>query len=300
MSNLLPRQSRRKPFIASLSAVVATVAVASVIGLMAAVPSHGTDFSNLLPGGSIKNSDGLIGLVGEPFDGGDWTYSEIGLDATWQASDVNCEETYDLASVLCDPAPTTDVRGTLTQNTFDVGLSWDMVNQSSIGYVVVDLGQASTFSSLEVFQMMTDAESNGADGQTTRAELFVSNADTDTWPTQGGGSWTSVVSGAVANGTLQPGTGPLTNTSVTTFDFDAISGRYVMLYLENDGTYDEDSYIEAAGVKLFGYAGAPPEATGEPSLAATGFTGAPLGIAALLLLVGGAVLVIRGRQAAAK
>ncbi len=133
---------------------------------------------------------------------------------------------------------------------------------------MLDLGETSTFSSLEIYQMMCSA------GQITQAELFVSSTDSDTWPTQSDDSWTSITSGPVANGADQTGDRPCTNTSVSTFNFAATTGRYVRLYAQNDGTHDPDTsgYTEAAGAKLFGFAGAAPAPAAETEAATPGAT----------------------------
>lgn len=258
--NLLRRTGRTR--VLAATAAAAAVAVASVIGLAGISPSYAVDDeTNLLAGASVKNSDGLIGLVGVPFEDGAWTYAEesFAVDDVVPASAVDCTAIWDIVLILCDPAPTTDARGSLSQASVHTGFIWAMDDQESTGFVVLDLGQVSTFNSLEVYQMRR------SDGQATHAELFVSSAASDTWPTQGDDSWTSVVSGTVADGPDQTETAPLINTAVTTYDFAATSGRYVMLYVQNDGSYDADDYIEAAGAKLFGDEGATPTPSPTPS-----------------------------------
>jgi hypothetical protein len=281
---------------------VAAIAAASAIGMFSIAPAFATDDINLMPGGSIKNSDGLIGLVGEEFNDGDWSYTELLVGNEVSGAEADCESSYDAWHILCDPAPTTNTRGVLTSAFSNTGYTSSLDDASSISFLVVDLGQVSTFSSLEIYQMIE------ADGKVTHAEMFTSSADAETWPTQGDGSWTSVTSGTVANGTTLEGSEPYTNTSVTTFDFDATASRYVMFYFQNDGTHvdaDEDvidGYIEVAGVKLFGSAGAAAAPTPVPEvLATTGMNTGALagfaGIVALLLLAGAGMIAVRRTNA---
>lgn len=282
--------------------LVAAIAVASAIGMLSIAPASATDNPNVMKGASIKNSDGLIGLVGEPFNSGDWSYSELDLDESVSGADADCSSTYDAWHILCDPAPTTDVAGTLTSADSATGYTSSIDDSSSVSFIVVDLGQVSTFSSLEIYQMID------ADGKVTDAEMFASSADSDTWPTQGDGSWTSVTSGTVANGTTLEGSGPYTNTAVTTFSFDATTSRYVMFYFQNDGTYVDayddviDGYIEVAGVKLFGSAGEAAASTPVPeTLATTGLNTAVIagfvGVMALLLAAGAGMIAARRTKA---
>jgi hypothetical protein len=263
--------------------------------------------TNLLPGGSIRNSDGLIGLVGKPFfdegEEGNWSYDAGEIDEVTTGATADCEDTWNSWALLCDPAPTTNQRGAITQFDVDVGYTSSMDVQNSVSFIVVDLGQVSTFSSLEVYQMWN------SDGLVTHVEMFVSSM-TDTWPIQSLPSWTSVAggigedAGLVELGAIQTGTSPLlTNEAVTVFNFSEVSGRYVMFYFANDGRYENDQsgtdgYIEVAGVKLFGSAGnTDPTPTTAPaaSLAKTGAEVEWLLLGSLIAVVAGAGLFALGR-----
>jgi LPXTG-motif cell wall-anchored protein len=168
-----------------------------------------------------------------------------------------------------------------------------MDDQNSVSFIVVDLGQVSTFSSLEVYQMWN------SDGLVTHVEMFVSSM-TDIWPIQSLPSWTSVAggigedAGLVELGAIQTGTSPLllTNEAVTVFNFSEVSGRYVMFYFANDGRYENDQsgtdgYIEVAGVKLFGSVGNT-GSTPTPTLANTGADVELLLVGSLTSIVAGA------------
>jgi hypothetical protein len=174
-----------------------------------------------------------------------------------------------------------------------------MDDQNSVSFIVVDLGQVSTFSSLEVYQMWN------SDGLVTHVEMFVSSM-TDTWPIQSLPSWTSVAggigedAGLVELGAIQTGTSPLplTNEAVTVFNFSEVSGRYVMFYFANDGRYENDQsgtngYIEVAGVKLFGSAG---NTDPTPTLASTGAEVDLMALGSLIAVVAGSAFVAIGRR----
>jgi len=253
--------------------------------------------TNLLPGGSIRNSDGLIGLVGKPFfdegQQGNWSYDAGEIDEVTTGATADCEDTWTSWALLCDPAPTTNQRGAITQFDADVGYTSSMDDQNSVSFIVVDLGQVSTFSSLEVYQMWN------SDGLVTHVEMFVSSM-TDIWPIQSLPSWTSVAggigedAGLVELGAIQTGTSPLllTNEAVTVFNFSEVSGRYVMFYFANDGRYENDQsgtdgYIEVAGVKLFGSVGNT-GSTPTPTLANTGADVELLLVGSLTSIVAGA------------
>lgn len=246
---------------------------------------------NLLRTGTVNNSDGRMGLVGHAFNGGEWSYTDMDPDTTATADDTICGQNWDVRQLLCDPSPTTDTQGTLTQAGQDTGFTSSIDDGLDTSFMIVDLGDVATFRSLEVYQM------HDSDGQVTHAELLVSSNRTDTWPTQSDGSWTSVASGTVAEGSVQTGSGPYTNTAVTEYTFDDTVGRYVMFYFENDGSYTEDGYIEVAGAKLFGTFGAADsssetDTSTELALADTGINsglvtaGLGLGVAGLLTVVG--------------
>jgi hypothetical protein len=242
--------------------------VVAISAALIALPFSGANATtdiNLLRTGTVSNSDGRMGLVGYAFDGGDWSYTAMDPDTTATADDTICGDSWDVRQLLCDPSPTTDARGSLTQASEDTGYTSSIDSSASTAFIIVDLGDVATFHSLEVYQM------HGSDGQVTDAELLVSSNQTDTWPTQADGSWTSVASGPVAEGSVQTGTGPYTNT--------------------------QDGYIEVAGAKLFGTFGAADsssetDTSTELALADTGIdsglvtAGLGLGVAGLLTVVG--------------
>jgi hypothetical protein len=243
--------------------------------------------------GTVQNTDGYMGIVGVTGDDTYlFNYTTLAQGTSVAAADVDCTSSWDAALILCDSAPTTNVSGTLTQIDGNGGYTSNMQSADTLSYIVVDLGASRTFSSLEVFQMTE------SDGAVTRAELYVSDNLTDTWPTQADASWTQVAAGPIADGPDLAGTGPYTNTTVTPFGFDAVSGRYVMFYFQNDGTYDADGWIEVAGVKLFGTTtvAAVPAPAPDPALAATGVDVAPAGLIGLLALLGGAALFVVARR----
>lgn len=127
-----------------------------------------------------------------------------------------------------------------------------------------------------------------SDGNVTSASLDVSSATGDEWPTAEDGSWNSVVVESDLNDeTVLDGTGPYTNTDVTTFDFAETTGRYVKLTFWNDGSFDNDEYIEVAGAKLFGHRNA---------LAETGVDGLGLGLAGVIAASAVAVGVAARRR----
>jgi LPXTG-motif cell wall-anchored protein len=277
---------------------------ASLVIFAVPIGASADEETNLLPGGSIKNSDGLIGVLGEPFDEGYWSYDAGEVDEVTTGSTADCEDSWTSWALLCDPAPTTNQKGVLTQFSVDIGYTSSMDDQNTVSFIVVDLGQVSTFSSLEIYQMWD------SDGQVTHVEMFVSSTVTDTWPVQSDPSWTSVtggigeVAGEVALGTIQTGDAPsLTNEAETVFNFSEVSGRYVMFYFANDGRYDEDGYIEVAGVKLFGSVGNPGStptpaapATTTPTLAATGANVEWLFVAGLIAVVAGSGFLAVSRR----
>jgi hypothetical protein len=259
------------------------LAAALVVGT-SALSSHAVeeDVNLFALYSSITNDDGLIGLVGEPFNDGEWTY-DFGVDSdVLTAGSVDCEETWTSWQFLCDPAPTTNARGELTHAAEDIGYTSRMDDQDSVAFVVIDLGVVATFSSLEVYQMID------SDGNVTAISMDVSSATGDTSPTQGDDSWTNVVpTSPVVDESDFVGSAPYTNTDVSTFDFDDTTGRYVLLYMENDGSYEQDRYIEVGGAKLFGPRPAIPGSGGD-SLAPTGIEDNAAGFAGIVALVAGA------------
>jgi hypothetical protein len=244
--------------------------------------------------------------VGEPFNDANWTYDGLEVDQIKYGWAVDCAEDWLTAHLLCDPSPNKNARGIITQDSEDVGYTSDMSAQDSVSFIVVDLGQISTFYSLEVYQMW------GADGNVSHAQMFVSPTLTDTWPVQSDPSWVSVAggigndAGVVELGVTQGGTAPLlTNSAVTVFDFPEVTGRYVMFYFANDGRYADDDYIEVAGVKLFGSAvtqtSPTPTPTPTPTPSILAETGAEVEWLALVAVVAGTVvagvgLVALGRR----
>ena len=293
-----------------IRSLLSVLVTASLFSVALPVSASADEETNLLPGGSIRNSDGLIGLVGKPFfdegEEGNWSYDAGEIDEVTTGATADCEDVWTSWALLCDPAPTTNQRGVITQFNEDVGYTSSMDSQNSVSFIVVDLGQVSTFSSLEVYQMWD------SDGLVTHVEMFVSSM-TDTWPIQSLPSWTSVAggiggdAGLVELGEIQTGTYPLlTNEAVTVFNFSEVSGRYVMFYFANDGQYendqsDTDGYIEVAGVKLFGSAGnADPTptlaSTGAPTLASTGAEVELLALGSLIAVVVGSAFVAIGRR----
>jgi hypothetical protein len=259
---------------------------------------------NLIPSGSIKRSDGLIGVIGKAFNGCSWTYNCGAVDAVTSGDNADCTDSWRPDSILCDPAPTTNQRRVITQNHESVGFTSSMDDQDTVSFIVIDLGQVSTFSSLEIYQMW------GSDGNVSHVEMFVSSTLTDTWPVQSDLSWTSVAgkigddAGVVQLGVTQTGSSPqLTNSAVTEFDFTAATGRYVMFYFANDGRHPQDGYIEVAGVKLFGSeggAGSAPTPAPAPTLsltlANTGSNFDWLLLSSLIAVVAGAVFLAIGRN----
>jgi hypothetical protein len=297
-----------------IRSLLSVLVTASLFSVALPVSASADEETNLLPGGSIRNSDGLIGLVGKPFfdegEEGHWSYDAGEIDEVTTGATADCEDTWTSWALLCDPAPTTNQRGAITQFDEDVGYTsamiWDEDLEESdpetISFIVVDLGQVSTFSSLEVYQMWN------SDGLVTHVEMFVSSM-TDTWPIQSLPSWTSVAggigedAGLVALGAIQTGTAEiapnfLKNEAVTVFNFSEVSGRYVMFYFANDGRYendqsDTDEYIEVAGLKLFGSAG---NADPTPTLASTGAQVELLALGSLIAVVAGSAFVALGRR----
>ena len=289
-----------------IRSLLSVLVTASLFSVALPVSASADEETNLLPGGSIRNSDGLIGLVGKPFfdegEEGNWSYDAGEIDEVTTGATADCEDTWTSWALLCDPAPTTNQRGAITQFDEDVGYTSAMDSQNSVSFIVVDLGQVSTFSSLEIYQMWD------SDGLVTHVEMFVSSM-TDTWPIQSLPSWTSVAggigedAGLVALGATQTGTAEiapnfLKNEAVTVFNFSEVSGRYVMFYFANDGQYendqsDTDGYIEVAGVKLFGSAG---NADPTPTLASTGAEVELLALGSLITVAAGAALSALGRR----
>jgi hypothetical protein len=269
------------PLVGAVSIAAALFAGTSTLAAQAV-----SDDVNLFAAyGSIKNDDGLIGLVGEPFDGGDWTYSTADVGEVWSAGAVDCEDSWSSWQFLCDPAPTTNTRGELTQSRLNLGFTSAMDDQNSVGFVVIDLGEVSTFNSLEIYQMVD------SDGNVTGVSMEVSSATGDTWPTEGDESWSQVVpTSDVVDETDFSGSAPYTNTDVTTFDFEDATGRYVVLYFLNDASYENDEYIEVGGAKLFGH---------RSPLAETGVDSNAVGFAGVTALVAAAVGFAMRRRARA-
>jgi len=273
-----------RPLISSILLAAALVVGTSTLSSHAAAE----DVNLFATYGSITNDDGLIGLVGEPFNDREWTYSGGRVGLVWTPGSVDCEDTWTSWQFLCDPDPTTDTRGELTHADEDLGFTSDMDNQNSVAFVVIDLGAVATFSSLEIYQMID------SDGNVTAISMDVSSATGDTSPTQGDASWTQVVpTSAVVDESDFSGSAPYTNTDVSTFDFDDTTGRYVVLYMENDGSYENDSYIEVGGAKLFG-----PRLPSD-ELAATGSDDNAARIAGIIALVAGAAGFALRRRARA-
>lgn len=261
---------------------------------------------NLIPSGNIKRSDGLIGVIGEAFNGCYWTYNCGAVDVVTSGDNADCSNAWTPESILCDPAPTANQRGFITQNNQHVGFTSSMDDQNTVAFIVIDLGEISTFSSLEVYQMWD------SDGNVSHVEMFVSSTLTDAWPVQSDSSWTSVAgkigddAGVVQLGVAQTGLSPqLMNSAVTEFDFTAATGRYVMFYFANDGRHPQGGYIEVAGVKLFGSEGgsgsaptpAPaPTPTLSLTLADTGTNVSWILLGSLSAVVSGSVFIAIGRR----
>jgi LPXTG-motif cell wall-anchored protein len=288
---------------------------ALLVTLTFPVSASADEDTNLLPGGSIRNSDGLIGLVGKPFfdegESGYWSYDAGEIDEVTTGGTADCQDTWTSWALLCDPAPTTNQRGAITQFDENIGYTSSMDSPNSVSFIVVDLGQNSPFSSLEIYQMWD------SDGVVTHVEMFVSSTLGDTWPVESDRSWTSVAggigqqAGEVALGAIQTGaaaTAPnfLKNEAVTVFNFSEVSGRYVMFFFANDGRYENNQpdtagYIEVAGVKLFGSAGntgttPTPTPTPTPTLATTGADLQWLTVVSLIALVAGASFLTVSRR----
>ncbi len=252
--------------------------------------------------GTVQNTDGLMGVIGVSGDATYmYNYTSLPQGESAAAADVDCNSTWDARQILCDPAPTTNVSGILTQADNNGGYTSNKQDANTVSYIVIDLGESRTFTSLEIFQMRQ------SDGSVSQAELFVNGTMGDVWPVQTDEDWRSVAAAPVAAGEDQTGTGPYTNTAVTTFDFDATASRYVMLQFQNDGSTGPADYIEVAGVKLFGIttpAVVPepeplPAVVPDPALAPTGVDVVPAGLIALAALAVGAALLLMRRRAAA-
>ena len=278
---------------------VSTCATMALLAALAVPASASADQDiNLIPSGSIKRSDGLIGVIGEAFNGCYWTYNCGAVDQVTSGDNADCTNSWTPDSILCDPAPTTNQRGVITQNNQHVGFTSSMDDQHTVSFIVIDLGQISTFSSLEIYQMWA------SDGNVSHVELFVSSTLTDTWPVQSDLSWTSVAGkighdvGVVQLGVTQTGSSPqLTNSAVTEFNFSAATARYVMFYFANDGRYPYAGYIEVAGVKLFGSAGsAGSTPTPTPTLATTGSNVSWILLGSLSAVVSGSVFFAISRR----
>jgi LPXTG-motif cell wall-anchored protein len=292
----------------SISATMAFLAA-----LMVPASASADQEINLIPSGSIKRSDGLIGVIGETFNGCYWTYNCGAVDVVTSGYNADCTNAWTPESILCDPAPTTNQRGFITQKNQHVGFTSSMDDQNTVSFIVIDLGQVSTFSSLEIYQMWD------SDGNVSHVEMFVSSTLNDTWPVQSDISWTSVAgkigydAGVVQLGVTQAGSSPqLTNSAVTEFNFTAATGRYVMFYFANDGRHPQDGYIEVAGVKLFGSVGsasstptptptptpttAPASTIPAAALATTGANFEWLMVAGMLAAIAGAGFLTVGRR----
>lgn len=259
----------------SLSLVASGVAAASAEGEINLIATYGT----------VQNTDGLMGVIG--ISGPDtysYNYTNLPEGASASAAEVDCTSSWDSVQILCDPAPTTDVMGSLTQATVNTGYTSNLNGQDGTSYIVIDLGAERSFNSLEVYQMRQ------SDGSVTNAELLVSDELGDTWPVQTDASWTSIAGGTIAEGADQTGTGPFTNTALTSFSFESTSARYVMFYFQNDGSYEADGWIEVAGVKLFGIT--PAVVVPDPALADTGVDPLPTTLLGMLALLAGAALVV--------
>lgn len=284
----------RKKLPAGLAIVVAGAMVASAAASAASAAAPSAEAINLIGGfGSVINAEGQMGVIGES-----WVpYTVLAPGAVMSAADVDCNNTWDAMQILCDPEPTTDVSGELTQSSVNTGYTSQYTNGDSVAFIVIDLAAAREFWSLEVFQMKQ------SDGAVTHADLFVSESTDAAWPAEGDGSWTAVAGGDVASGPNQTGTGPYLNTAVTAFSFDAVTGRYVMLQFRNNGI--PNGFIEVAGVKLFGQDAPTPPPTPDPgpvpdpTLAQTGARVADYGVAlglGLALALGGGALAAASRR----
>lgn len=277
-----------------LAAVAVPVVSLSLVasGALAAVAE---DPENVIAAyGTVQNTDGRMGVLG--VSGTDtymFNYTELLPGESVAAADVDCSTAWDAQNILCDPEPTTNVSGALTQASSNTGYTSNLNGQDGTSYIVIDLGAERSFNTLEVFQMRQ------SDGSVTSAELFVSDELGDTWPVQSDASWTSVAGGPIAEGVDQTGPNPVTNTAVTPFSFGMNSARYVMFYFQNDGSYEQDAWIEVAGVKLFGIT-TPAAVVPDPALADTGIDALPATLLGMLALLAGAALVVaasRGRAA---
>lgn len=271
-------------FIKLATTLTATVALAL---LPSVAHATGSD-TNLLPLGTISNSDGHMGLVGQTFTPS-FAYTQLHADTKISGSEINCASNWDAMQLLCDPSPTTNQVGSLTQYSEDTGYTSQIEDESSEAFIVIDLGNVYSFNKLEIYQMY------GSDGKVTHAKLYASSNTSDTWPIQSDSSWSMVSSGDVNEGSTQAGTGPFTNTSATTWDFSATKGRYVMLVFQNDGTYGDTAYIEVAGAKLFGHL--QPGSTNKSSLANTGSDPSSVLAIGSALTSTGALLTLRRRTA---
>jgi hypothetical protein len=189
---------------------------------------------------------GLIDNAGEPTGlAGIYNIAPVTAGSTVFARDVQCSDSWRWYQILCDNAPTTNMRGTVTQTNANTGATFNN-RTNAYGYYVIDLGAVASFSSFEVFQMFSD-------GKTTQVSLLVSTSFSDDRPAWNDPSWREVIpKSAVGPGLQTLVSGGQQVTLPTVFDFDTQQGRYVLLKMWNDGSYGNPSWIESSGVKLFG------------------------------------------------
>lgn len=204
--------------------------------------------------GSITNAEGQIGVIGHIFNNGEFTYGGTPVGVTVRAAAVDCDRDWNVELILCDPGATRNSATALTQHGENSGYTSsraceDFDDPNCVGmksFVVIDLGEWSTYSTMVVFQM-----SAHSDGRATSIDLLRSSNNTDTAPVLGDSSWSTVATGLLNEGLDAQGS-PLVNDASTRFDFAPVGSRYVLLQIQNDGSLGSNGYIEIAGVKLFG------------------------------------------------
>ena len=177
----------------------------------------------------------------------DVIFNAIDVNAD-KSSQENCTSSWSWAQILCDPKPTggntLPGRNSLThvfKKNPNAGITFSNSSSANSGFVIVDLGEVRSFTTLRIFQMFSD-------GKTTDVRMAASSEIGDTWPSYQDGSWTDIVAKSPVGAGLTSGSYV---SCPSVYDFGATQARYLKFEIWNAGQFGSPNWIEVSAAKLF-------------------------------------------------
>ena len=156
---------------------------------------------------------------------------------------TTCGEAWFAFGSLCDETPDTNSQTANTKSDNNSGATWVTNNSGTgVGILVIDLGAATAFDRLQIYQMFSD-------GKTTHVRFATHPATGATPPPATDAGWAPITAGfeLVGPGAIAGNT--VTQPTVVTYA--SRTTRYLRVEARNDGRYGSGNYLELRALKMF-------------------------------------------------